>query len=314
MSLDIGKSKRSEIAILNFSRRRKPGSCSMQPHRFRRDFAMIPLHRVKARNISVNAENRIHDEEGARGLGFAHGLVSGVTVYSYLFAPLLRRFGPEALESAVVRTAFFAPVYDGEDLLIGPDGPVTEKLAEPVRMRARRASGEPVATLELSRPPVMPEPASLPGYAPREAKDERPAFSWERVIPGRAFHGFAWAPGIEEHQRWCASVGADDPVFRESPLPPLHPGLILQQANQSLTREFRMNPWIHVSSRIVVRDALRAGDAVEVRAMPVECWEKKGDRYARIQAALVRNGRAAVEIDHKTILEVSPRVQPAAGA
>jgi hypothetical protein len=274
---------------------------------------VIAPYLVRARNISVNSENRIHDEEGARRLGFAHGLVSGVTVYSYLMRPLLERFGEAALTGTSSRAAFFAPVYDGDALRIGVAPGEAGSLAAPLKAQAFGEGGEAVAVLEIEKPARLPEPGALPDYHPREPEAERPAFDWGAVVPGRAFHGFAWKPTAEENRRWCESVDGGLPLFRGADRPPLHPGWVLQQANNTLTREFRMNPWIHVSSRILMREPLRAGDAVEVRAVPIDRWEKGGNRYTRLHVALAVNGRAALEIEHKAILQVAPRQSAATG-
>jgi hypothetical protein len=269
--------------------------------------ASFPVWTVRARNISVNAENRIHDDAGARRLGFAGGLVSGVTVYSYLMRPLLERFGEEALAGATSRAAFFQPVYEGELLTIETTAGIPANPEPAVSARALREDGEAVAVLEWTRPRALPVPETPPAFDPLPAGAERPPFSWEAVVPGRAFHGFAWRPGADDNRRWCESVEGALPLFQNGERPPLHPGLVLQQTNQTLTREFRMEPWIHVSSRIVARAALRTGDEIEVRAVPVERWEKAGDRFARLRVALVRAGRPALEVDHKTIVQVAPR-------
>ena len=54
----------------------------------------LPVHRVRARNLSRDSENRIHDDEVARRYGFAGGLVTGTTVYAYLSHPLVLVWGP----------------------------------------------------------------------------------------------------------------------------------------------------------------------------------------------------------------------------
>ena len=261
---------------------------------------------IRARNISVNAENAIHNDEGARSLGFAGGLVSGVTVYAYLTRPLVARFGTEALEGTTQRTAFFAPVYEGDALRI-ESTTAPESLAHAVRVQAAKADGEAVALLEVERPALLPEPAALPAFQPRGPEEERPRFAWDAVAPGRAFRGFLWRPAAEEQRAWCESVQDDLPLYREGARPPCHPGWVLQQANQAISREFRMTPWIHVSSRIVWRGLPRVGEAIEVRAEPRETWEKDGNRFVLLHVALAAAGRPLLEIAHKAILQVASR-------
>lgn len=260
---------------------------------------------LRARNISVNAENKIHDDAGARSLGFAGGLVPGVTVYAYMTHPLVARFGEDALQGTVSRAAFFAPVYEGDDVRIELAPAAPASLTDGVTLTARKGA-EPVAILEVSRPPALPAPGAWPDFSPRN-DEVRPAFDWREVVVGRAFHGFRWKPSEADQRAWCDSVADELPLYGAGSHPPCHPGWVLQQANFTIGREFRMTPWIHVSSRLIWHGAIQVGEPFEVRAVPVEKWEKKGGRYALLRVLIASAGKALLEIEHKAILQVAPR-------
>jgi hypothetical protein len=87
---------------------------------------------------------------------------------------------------------------------------------------------------------------------------------------------------------------------------PVHPGLILQAANNVFGRHFILNPWIHTESRILTRDALRVGKPVEVRAIPMEKWEKKGHQFIKLYVAMIGAQGVAVEVYHSAIFKVRP--------
>ena len=71
-------------------------------------------HEVVAGNLSRHSENRIHDDETARRLGFAGGgLVPGVEVYAYACHAAVRRWGRAWLERGWAEMRFLKPVYDG---------------------------------------------------------------------------------------------------------------------------------------------------------------------------------------------------------
>jgi hypothetical protein len=265
---------------------------------------------VRARNLSVNAENGIHADEGARALGFARGLVSGVTLYSYMTRLLVARRGAAAMEGTSSRVAFFAPVHDGDALEIAVDSAEPDAWAGPVSIRAAKAHGEAVAIWEVERPRRLTAPDPPPALQPRGSHEERPAFRWEAVASGQPFHGFVWRPDGKENRAWCDSVEDELELYRTGMRPLCHPGWVLQQANQAIAREFRMPPWIHVSSRIACYRAPRVGDTVEVSAVPLETWERQGNRYALLRVAMTIAGQAALEIGHKTILQLAPPGSP----
>ncbi|MEE8554292.1 MAG: hypothetical protein V3T00_00435 [bacterium] len=254
---------------------------------------------VRARNIRINTENEIHDDAGARRLGYAGGLVSGVTVYAYLTRPVAEWFGADFLAGTLSRSAFFAPVYEGDELWIEAE---PGDLETGIALRARKESGEEVAYLKISRPAALPEPRAVPQSFAREG-EARPAFSWEAVVPGEPFRSFRWHPTAEENRAWCESVADDSPLYTADGGGFMHPGCVLQQANRTVGNQFLMTPWIHVSSHVAVHRALRAGDAVEVRAVPREKWEKNGHRYGLLDVAMSVDGAPAWCVEHKVIFQ-----------
>src|SRR5215470_9563589 len=110
----------------------------------------LPVHRVRARNLSRDSENRIHDDEVARRYGFAGGLVTGTTVYAYLSHPLARVWGQAWLEGGTARIRFRCPIYEGDLLRIEArvvgrsGGPVAGEVV--VELTATRDGSEVAAT------------------------------------------------------------------------------------------------------------------------------------------------------------------------
>ena len=252
---------------------------------------------TRARNISVNGENAIHDDKQAKALGYAGGLVSGVTVFAYLMSAVVRRFGPEALEGAMGRVAFLEPVYDGEPLAIEGQGAA---LSAGLNLRAARG-GTAVAVMEWSCPEQPPAVPALLDVA--NDGSERPLFDWRQLTAPMPFRGFEWRPTQADQTAWCEGVDEEQALFREGTAPPVHPGLVLQQANNIVSRQFRMTPWIHVSSRMNWVRPLRTGESVQVGALLRECWEKNGHRYGLLEVVLHAQSEVALAIEHKVILQ-----------
>lgn len=260
---------------------------------------------IEARNISFESENVIHNDEGARALGYSAGLVSGATVYGYLTRAAVARHGLAWLEGHQTKVAFLQPVHHGDDLLVEA-GPAPEDPADVWGLRALKG-GQPAAVMETALPRRLPGPDRRGDFQALPAGGQRPAFDWDAVVVGRPLRALVQTPDLQTHRDWCHSVQETLSLYDEGDHPPLHPSWLLQQANEVVKRHFRMPPWIHVSSRILTRRAPRVGHRLEVRGIPLEKWEKGVHRFARLYVVMETPEGPAVEVEHKAILEVLPR-------
>lgn len=253
------------------------------------------MHRPVAHNFAVASENKIHSDAIAKRLGFTGALVPGVTVFGHLTWPLTKRLGSAWLQNSFVSTRFLKPAYDGERLTItdnGNDGHVSTE--------CHNESGALLATLECRTEahPSIGEFAKLRGPM---APSERVEITWDSVHVNEPFAPYAWKPDEAYNRDYAARLDDDTELFQQGVL---HPHAILSQANQALVRHFIMPAWIHTGSDIRCRNLLRVGDAIEVRAVPVEKWEKKGHQFIKLYIAYVRGDEVVTEIDHTAIFRV----------
>lgn len=277
------------------------GEQKQSPHQ-----SMPERFRVRARNVTGNAENRIHDDDVARRYGFAGGLVDGTRVYAFLTRPLAARFGTDWLARSIADLALLRPVYDGDTLEVIP-GPLDESEPEAgLRVRCTNEAGEEVALLEARLPRALPPPDARAGRAPSAPVDQRPPVSWERLVVDAPFRALHWRPTPADNARWCESVAEPLALYTQGGDAPVHPGLVLQAANDVFTHNFRLEPWLHVASHIVQRGAIRAGETVEVRAVPTDKWERRGHQFVNLYVAMLVEGTLRVEVGHKAIFRVRP--------
>jgi hypothetical protein len=68
-----------------------------------------------------------------------------------------------------------------------------------------------------------------------------------------------------------------------------------------------MPAWIHTGSELRLRKLLRVGDEIEVRAVPLEKWERKGHQFIKLYVAYAVGGEIAAEIFHTAIFRVAAR-------
>lgn len=260
----------------------------------------MPVHSAVARNFAETSENKIHSDEIARRFGFTGALVPGVTVFGHLAWPLTRRFGERWLHGSRVTTRFIKPAYHEETIALTDRETGTEGLA----VECTNTAGVVLATLECAIETTqlaVDEHAHMAG--PREP-DARVEITWDTVHVDEPFARYVWKPDDALNREYAARVADETEVFRQGVL---HPHAILSQANQVLVRRFVMPAWIHTGSELRFRKLLRVGDEIEVRAVPLEKWERKGHQFIKLYVAYVVLDEIAAEIFHTAIFRVADR-------
>ena len=257
----------------------------------------MPVHTAIARNFAEASENKIHSDDIAKRFGFTGALVPGVTVFGHLAWPLTQRLGESWLQGSWVTTRFIKPAYHAETIsLLDRETGETASSVD-----CKNGAEVLLATLECRL--EAPQPAVDPhAYMSGKAHpDERVEITWDTVHVEQPFASFLWQPDDAHNREYAARVDDDTELFRTGVL---HPHAILSQANQVLVRRFVMPAWIHTGSEVRFRRLLRAGDAIEVRAVPLEKWERKGHQFIKLYVAYVVSGEVATEIWHTAIFRV----------
>ena len=254
------------------------------------------LHNATARNYSEESENRIHSDGAARTYGFDAALVPGVAVFGHMTHPLVAALGADWLGGHAADIRLLKPAYDGDALAIEHSEEAGEHV---VRCTAR---GVLLSEMRSSAgvPPVDAM-AAVPGGEP---VDDIPEIAWNLIHVGEPFPAFRWTPDMEEHVVYASQVDDDLPIWRGNLL---HPHAILSKANQALSNRFRLPAWLHVGSRILFREPIHVGDEIEVRAVPVEKWRRKGHEFIELYVAYVTDGGVKTEIRHTAIFKIAAR-------
>jgi hypothetical protein len=267
-----------------------------------------PSHSVHTRNVSIDSENKIHDDAEARKYGFSGGLVPGTVVYAHLTYPLVSHFGLDWLSGNVGHLVLFKPAYEDEHLTVRVESPHGSHHTATAHVY-NDATAE-LARLETGIVKAPPAANPLSTAAPAPPGGERIPIAWDAVVTGKPLRAFNWTPSEQQQEEWCRAVSDTLPIYQASDSP-VHPGLILQAANKVLSHHYVLKPWIHTESRIVTRGILRLGKAVEVRAVPVERWEQKGHQFFKVYVAMFSGGDVRVEVYHSAIFQVRLASPPA---
>jgi len=233
------------------------------------------IHRVRAQNIAVESDNKIHDDQVAAKYGFRGGLVPGVTVYGYMTVPIVE-MAPDWLERGSMTLRLMEPFYDGEEVVVraeaGEDGSIA--------VAAGREDGTVCARGSASiRKPSLPAPARLPEH-PLPAMDQRAAPSSDNVIPG------ALLGTVMER------LDLSGRSYSER---------LLQYSNDILARNFRLGPWIHTASEIENWAVAREGDKLSARGRVLERFDRKGHEFVVVDVTIVEGERLIQTVRHTAI-------------
>jgi acyl dehydratase len=257
----------------------------------------MAMHTAVARNFNEASENKIHSDDIAKRFGFTGALVPGVTVFGHLAWPLTQRFGESWLQSSWVTTRFIKPAYHAETISLLD----RETGEQSVAVDCRNSGNVLLATLECTLEDPQPVADPHAQVSGPQRPDQRVEIVWDTVHVEEPFASYVWQPDDALNREYAARVDDDTELFRKGLL---HPHAILSQANLVLVRRFVMPAWIHTGSDIRFRRLLRVGDAIEVRAVPLEKWERKGHQFIRLYVAYVVSGEIATEIWHTAIFRM----------
>ncbi len=251
-------------------------------------------YRVRAQNFASEHENKIHSDEMAQRYGFQGALVPGVAVYGHLTHPLVEAYGERWLANGKCNVRLRKPAYDGDELIIELHETDTNGYVVTCDARGERLA-EITGTWNES-PPLRPDSLNA---APKS--NGRIPINWDSVVVNEPFPSWPWPTEADENWEYCFQIKDEQALYKEL----VHPHWLLSQANRVLTKEFVMPAWIHASSDITHHRAVRVGEELTVRAVPMEKWERKGHEFIRAYCLYERGDEVTTEIEHTAIFKVA---------
>ena len=254
------------------------------------------IHSVSARNLSATSDNKIHDDNMARCLGFEGGLVAGVEIYAYLTNLPIQNFGSQWLSKGTGECRFEKPVYHGKKLsALGQpeaDGSLTMK-AESEDVIC--SIGHAALDNENSAPQIDNFPAAaLPDY------ETRPGASPVSLVPGRILGTFEQTMDETLLRQYLDDIEENLSLYNGERI--VHPGWLLRLANKSLSMNVKLGPWIHVGSKITNYSVAHYGDFVQSRAKVARHYEHKRHRFVELDVLLVANKNCALTNIYHTVI------------
>jgi acyl dehydratase len=231
-------------------------------------------HRIRARNLVPDADNKIHDDDVAKQFGFGGALVPGVDLFAYLTRPFVAAWGADFLTHGSLSARFRRPVYDGDEIvatgeaatgddwtasLLGADGEVRAVGT------ARRKATEVVDVDRFARAPL---PATL--------------LPVDRAIPTGRLGSVEQAVTVDDHDRYLDGIADDLSVYWDDAV--LHPGALLRMANLLLMANVALGPWIHTASTCRFLGVGTVPTQLTAHGIVTGCYERNGNTYVDYDA------------------------------
>jgi hypothetical protein len=258
----------------------------------------MTLHQPTARNFSHSSENRIHSDDIARTFGFTGALVPGVAVFGHMTYPLTNELGVGWLGHSQVALRLIKPAYHGDKLSVSLDQVDDQTYRVECRNETNMLLADLSVVLPLALPPVDRR-ASIPGAAKAAEREE---IRWNAIDIDVPFAAVDWTPNEADNRTYTEQLSDDLPVYRAGVV---HPHLIQHWCNAALVRRFILPAWIHVGTDMTFRRMLKVADAVQIRAIPLEKWERKGHEFIKLYVAFLVDDAPAVEAVHTAIYKVA---------
>jgi len=267
-------------------------------------YAIGKPYTVTAYKVDHGSANRMHDDELARKLGFQGGFVLGLGVYGLMTRALVAEHGEDWLGQAMVELDFRKPVHSGDRIQVFTEPDPKSPNARAYRLRAVGEDGVERVRMQTWCPNDWPEVHPLADLPPVEWEGEKQRRSWELMKLHQPFRALRYTPTLEENRSWCAQLHDDLPIYVTGDAPPLHPTFAMRHVQMCSTNQFLGDSAVHDSTRAIIRKALRVGQQIEVRNVPVEKYEKKGNHWVVMYSVVRADGEVALEQFHKQIFKM----------
>ncbi|MGE3536090.1 MAG: hypothetical protein AB7N91_01490 [Candidatus Tectimicrobiota bacterium] len=260
----------------------------------------LPQHTLIAHNDAAASANKIHDDTVAQQYGFRGGLVPGVSVYAYMTYPLVQSFGIDWLTRGKAQVRFSKPIYEGDRVTVGAT--VTTAADDQIDLDISGSNAEGLACgLGTAQLPAAEQCPPESTCVPAGAESAAPVpVSWDAVVVGQPLSVRRLQISQTENEEYCR-LHADDLTIYRGPQGLVHPGILLRQCNRALSEHFILGPWIHVGSEITTYRPCQIGASLEIRAVPIDKFEKKGHAFTVLDVLLLVEGAVAQRVQHTCI-------------
>lgn len=271
----------------------------------------LPVYKLVAYNYAPDSENRIHGDEIAKQFGFKGGLVPGVGDFAYMTHPVVEALGVVWLEKGWMDAKFLKPVYDGDTIEVRTKVGERDGTAHDIYVEVElyNSEGTLCATGSGGRFPIelMISAHDFP-LAPLPDKNKKLPAHIDALPAGMLLGSISQRIDLKKMEHTAAERYRDElPYYKSRPGhdPAVHPGILLQMANDILVENVALGPWIHTASEIQNHAIPRDGEELSLRGRVRDSYERRGHHMVELDLAMFGEGeRPIMKIEHKAIIRL----------
>lgn len=257
--------------------------------------AEVPApYRVRARNLAVDSDNKIHDDAVAARFGFTGGLVPGVELFAYAAHPLVAAWGEDVLRGGRLQLRFRRPVYDGDEVVVSAEPAAAGATA--LRLDTGGDAPRSVGTAWRHDPAGQRQ-----DYRPHPLRASLLATHGE--LPVGPLGSVTQDVDPAGHADYLDGIGETLPLFRDEGV--VHPGALLRMVNDVLMQNVALGPWIHTASDCRFLAVGRVPARYACHGVVTGCFERNGNAYVRYDALVTADGEPVNEVDHTAIYRLA---------
>ncbi|PCJ54353.1 MAG: hypothetical protein COA73_14425 [Candidatus Hydrogenedentota bacterium] len=263
-------------------------------------------HTIIAHNYAEASDNKMHSDGTAEDYGYKGGLVPGVGIYGYMTVPIVEALGEDWLAHGHMTGKFIKPIYHEEPVLVT----ATVAALDPLRISVNIVNQDDMlcAVGEASLPEAHPEVdlVKLPFKDMPDADSKLPA-KIESLEDDHLLGSLKYTIDLENTQGEFADFLDEmrDPLaLYKSDSPPLHPAVVVAQANQVIMGNINLGPWIHTASDVRHHALPQHGEEVSLQGIVAHSYEKRGHGIVVLNlVALGKEGRLLQHLSHTAIID-----------
>ena len=267
---------------------------------------------IIAKNDASSSENKMHSDQVAQQYGFDGALVSGVSVFGYMTQPLVACFGEDWLSHNVIEVKFIKPAYEGDNILVRSQAAHQQENNGSNKTRhfiteACNQDGETIARLESFRPEALPQlnPLAQLKNSTMQISPQREVITWDKIHLDKPSAVYDFSQSLDQSQHFLNWQRDKLSLYQDRTIALLHPYYLLHECNKILKSMYILPAWIHVGSRLVFRRALRIDQALQIYAVPIDKWRRKGHEFIKLYMVVKADNEIALEVEHTAIYKIA---------
>jgi hypothetical protein len=265
-----------------------------------------PITIVASLSDDPNFKGSIHDDVSARAFGYQSALVPGPVVYGYLSQIPIEVWGLAWVERGTMSSHSRRPVYQDDEVMVSCSAIESTVVAATMRLTARNAAGQEVASGEATLPYGSAEPPDVAKFPVIPLVDPPPMVPVDEFGVGRRFGSNPIVMTREVLDHHLAEFSERWPGYAAQGV--AHTGYLMRRLVRDSVLSYRHEtPGIFVTAWMQHFALARVGDSLATSGVVNAIYERKGQHYYDSDHVVIANGNKVIALARRSTIYVVRR-------